>query len=242
MNPCVWNPWHGCRKLSPGCMNCYVYRRDAEFGKDSSIVTKTISFGLPIAKNRQKQYKLMPEDRTVFTCLSSDFFLEEADEWRKEAWQYIKERKDLHFIIITKRIHRFLVSLPGDWGEGYDNVSIWCTCENQDRTDYRLPILLELPIIHRAIIHEPMLEKINIEKYLSCGKIEKVVCGGESGNDARICDFNWVLDTRNQCVNYEVPFRFKQTGANFKKENKIYHIPRKNQMNQAVRAGIDYKK
>ena len=37
----IWNPWHGCKKISPGCYNCYVYRRDAEFGKDSSIVKKT---------------------------------------------------------------------------------------------------------------------------------------------------------------------------------------------------------
>ncbi len=23
-----WNPWHGCRKYSEGCQNCYVYRMD----------------------------------------------------------------------------------------------------------------------------------------------------------------------------------------------------------------------
>ena len=34
----IWNPWHGCKKISPGCLNCYVYRRDAEFGKDSRKV------------------------------------------------------------------------------------------------------------------------------------------------------------------------------------------------------------
>ena len=37
----IWNPWHGCKKLSPGCANCYVYRRDDSIGKDASIVTKT---------------------------------------------------------------------------------------------------------------------------------------------------------------------------------------------------------
>nr|WP_330419968.1 DUF5131 family protein [[Clostridium] symbiosum] len=42
----TWNPWHGCKKISPGCANCYVYRRDAEFGKDSSIVARTFSFEL----------------------------------------------------------------------------------------------------------------------------------------------------------------------------------------------------
>ena len=44
----LWNPWHGCTKCSPGCQNCYVYRRDAEFGKDASIVKKTASFNLPV--------------------------------------------------------------------------------------------------------------------------------------------------------------------------------------------------
>lgn len=46
----LWNPWHGCTKCSPGCQNCYVYRRDAEFGKDASIVKKTASFNLPVKK------------------------------------------------------------------------------------------------------------------------------------------------------------------------------------------------
>ena len=29
----IWNPWHGCHKISPGCANCYVYRRDESIGK-----------------------------------------------------------------------------------------------------------------------------------------------------------------------------------------------------------------
>ena len=44
----IWNPWHGCKKISSGCENCYVYRRDMQFGKDSSIVTKTLDFNLPV--------------------------------------------------------------------------------------------------------------------------------------------------------------------------------------------------
>ena len=49
----LWNPWHGCTKISPGCVNCYMYARDAEFGKDSSVVTKTASFNLPVRRTRQ---------------------------------------------------------------------------------------------------------------------------------------------------------------------------------------------
>lgn len=237
----TWNPWHGCKKISPGCLNCYVYRRDSEFGKDSSVVTKTSNFNLPVMRNRKGQYKFTQDDGSVFTCGTSDFFLDEADEWRAEAWSFIKERKDINFLIITKRIDRFEVNLPEDWKDGYDNVTIGCTCENQDRADYRLPIFIHMPIKHRIIIHEPMLESINIEGYICHGKIESVICGGESGDEARICDFNWVLNTMNQCIRYDVPFHFKQTGAHFKKGNKIYNVPRKEQMKQAAKAGIDFR-
>ena len=236
----IWNPWHGCSKISPGCLNCYVYRRDAEFGKDSRVVTKTNSFSLPIKKSRTGEYKI-PGGETVYACMTSDFFLEEADPWRAEAWSMIRERRDLDFCIITKRIHRFMSELPPDWGEGYENVTICCTCENQDRADYRLPIFLRLPIRRREIIHEPMLEEIHIEPYLAAGKIEAVTCGGESGPEARICDFSWVLETRRQCMEADVPFYFKQTGARFKKDGIIYRIERKDQMPQAQKAGINYR-
>ena len=237
----IWNPWHGCHKISAGCKNCYVYRRDAEFGKDSSIVTKTANFDLPLKKNRQKEYKLRPEAEPVYTCMTSDFFVKDADEWRPEAWKMIRLRSDLHFVIITKRIHRFMQCIPDDWGEGYENVSIMCTCENQSTADYRLPIFLEVPIKHRTVIHEPMLEEIHIEKYLETGLIEQVTCGGESGDEARVCDFGWILTTMEQCVKYDVPFYFKQTGALFKKGEKVYRIDRKDQMLQAERAGVNYR-
>ena len=102
----TWNPWHGCRKISAGCANCYMYRRDAEFGRDSSLVAKTASFKLPVQKTRGGSYKLQ-ETGYVYTCMTSDFFIEEADEWRKEAWEMIRIRPDLKFYIITKRIGRF---------------------------------------------------------------------------------------------------------------------------------------
>lgn len=236
----VWNPWHGCHKISPGCFNCYVYRRDAEFGKDSSIVTKTASFNLPVKRNRQKEYKLQPDGEPVYTCLTSDFFIEEADEWRPEVWRMIKERSDLEFTIITKRIHRFQDCIPDDLGDGYDNVTVICTCEDQARADSRLPLFLRLPVRHKQVIHEPMLGPVDIRKYLKSGQIEQVGCGGESGENARICDFAWVLDSWRQCVEADVSFYFKQTGANFRKGNRIYHIERKDQMVQAAKAGLGY--
>lgn len=238
----MWNPWHGCTKISPGCARCYVYRRDAEFGKDASKVTKTSSFNLPLKKNRQKQYKLQPEDGTIFTCFTSDFFHPDADEWRPEAWAMMKERSDLHFYFITKRPNRFYEGLPEDWGDGYDNVTICCTCENQHQADRRLPIFLELPIRHKEIIHEPMLGPINIEKYLEQygNEIECVSCGGETGEGARILDYAWVIKSHLQCVKYGVAFSFHQTGNRLRRGDKVYNIPRKDQESQAHKAGLDY--
>lgn len=236
----IWNPWHGCHKISPGCRNCYVYRRDSSFGKDSSIVTKTADFDLPVRRDRFMDYKLKAQEEPVYTCMTSDFFVEEADAWRAEAWAMIREREDLHFVIITKRIHRFLDCLPVDWGDGYENVTIECTCENQEMAAFRLPLFLKYPIRHRQLIHEPMLGPILIEEYLRTGLIEQVTCGGESGDAARMCDYAWVLSVREQCVRTGVPFYFKQTGARFKKDGKLYRIQRKDQMPQARRAAIDY--
>ncbi len=237
-----WNPWHGCTKVSPGCARCYVYRRDAEFGKDASVVTKTSAFDLPLKRGRDKQYKLKPEDGVVYTCFTSDFFHSAADTWRPQAWAMMKERSDLEFYFITKRPQRFFEGLPADWGGGYENVHICCTCENQKMTDLRLPVFLELPIRHKEIIHEPMLEQIRIEPYLEKyrDQIECVSVGGETGEGARVLDYAWVLNTHIQCVNCGVPFSFHQTGLRFKKGDRIYTVPRSEQHIQAKKAMLDF--
>ncbi len=72
-----WNPWHGCRKYSEGCQNCYVYRIDSAHGKDASQIFLNREFDLPMRRGR-KGYLLAPGTK-VYTCFSSDFF------WRKRT-------------------------------------------------------------------------------------------------------------------------------------------------------------
>jgi protein gp37 len=232
-----WNLWHGCRKISPGCKNCYVYRGDERYGRDSREVRKTGNFNLPIRRGRSGAYKIPPGE-TVYTCFTSDFFLDEADVWRGEAWKIIRSRNDLNFFIITKRIDRFYKELPSDWGEGYENVTIYSTAENQEMADFRLPLLRAAPIRHKGITCEPLLGHIDLTPYLAPW-VEQVVVGGESGAEARVCDYGWVLDIRRQCIGAGVPFFFKQTGHRFKKDGRLYTIERKHQHAQARRAGID---
>ena len=233
-----WNPWHGCIKKSEGCLNCYVYRIDEQHGRDASCIFRTRDFDLPVRRRRDGGY-VIPPGTTVYTCFSSDFLLAQADEWRGEAWSMMAQRPDLHFFFITKRVERLAECLPPDWGDrGYSNVTLCCTVENQRRAEERLPVYLEAPLAHRHIICEPLLEQVDIKEYLGPW-VQGVTVGGESGPNARVCDYRWVLSLREQCRERGVPFRFRQTGARFIKDGRCYRIPRSQQHVQAKRAGID---
>ena len=78
-----WNPWHGCTKKSEGCINCYVYRGDKRYDStiDSSICRRTLSFDMPVKKDKKDNYKIPPKS-FIYTCFESDFLLKDADIWR----------------------------------------------------------------------------------------------------------------------------------------------------------------
>lgn len=126
---------------------------------------------MPIQKKRNGEYKI-PSGTLVYTCFTSDFFVEEADAWRAEAWAIMRTRIDLRPYSI------------GKW-------------------------------------------------------VEQVVVGGESGNEARVCNFDWVMELHDLCAEQQLAFWFKQTGAKFINDNKLYHINRKFQHAQARKAGIN---
>ncbi len=118
-------------------MYCYIHKGDAKRGMDTGAIVKLDGFDAPVRKTKKGEYKMKP-GQTVYVCFSTDFFIEEADEWRKECWEMMRERPDLHFLFLTKRIERFWNCIPDDWGDGYENVTIGCTVENQARADERL--------------------------------------------------------------------------------------------------------
>ncbi len=133
----------------------------------------------------------------------------------------------LYFFLLTKRPQRVRKCLPGDWGDGWENVFFNVTCENQRRADERIPLLLELPFKHKGIMCAPFIGSVSIEKYLSEGQIEQVICGGENYDGARPCNYNWVKTLRRECEVHNVTFCFIETGTVFIKDGKTYHIPSK---------------
>ena len=129
----IWNPWHGCRKVSEGCQNCYTFFLDKQRGKDGGDIYRTkAGFRYPLSKDRSGQYKVKSGEM-LRVCMTSDFFLEEADPWRDEAWEIIAQRPDVKFFLLTKRPERVERCLPRGWGDGWDNVMLNVTAENQRR-------------------------------------------------------------------------------------------------------------
>jgi len=209
-----WEPWTGCYKISDGCENCYFYGPQAKrYGQNT--ITKTDKFDWPVRTNKKGEH-CIKGGKILATCFATDFFLPEADEWRKEAWAMIKQRPDIDFLILTKRIDRFMISLPPDWDGGYGNVNIGCTVENQTLADLRLPLFLSYPIKRRFIACSPLLEEIDLSPYLD--GVSHVTVSGESTQNARECDYDWVLKIREQCAQKGVTFWFKSTGTFFRRD------------------------
>jgi protein gp37 len=236
----VWNPWLGCHKKSEGCDNCYIHRANERKGINTDIIYKTDEFYKPVEKDKKDNYKIK-SGQIVFVCFNSDFFVEEADEWRKEAWQIMKKRNDLKFLFLTKRIERFEIGLPEDFSSEYEHVTICTTIENQKRADERLSILKKLPIKNKIITIQPLIERIDISKYLD-ETINSVVVGGESGKDVRPLNFDWVLEIREQCINKNINFEFRQIGSIFIKNGNIFKTSKQYLCSKAKSENINYKK
>ena len=237
-----WNPWHGCIKCSEGCLNCYVYYLDRIRDKSGADIYKSrTGFDYPLSKDRKNRYRIQSGEM-ISVCMTSDFFLKEADEWRAEAWDIMRIRSDVIFLLLTKRPERILECLPPDWGTGWDNIFLNVSCENQNRADERIPLLLDLPFRHKGLYCAPLLGPISIGRYLDSGKIEQVACGGENYGGSRPCDFNWVKALREECVSRNITFCFMETGTLFIKDGKEYRISSKQLQNQqAFKAGMNYQ-
>ena len=114
----IWNPWHGCGKCSEGCENCYMYFLDGQRGKSGADIYRTkVGFSYPLSRHKNGAYQVISGEQ-IRVCMTSDFFLEEADQWRDEAWSIIHSRPDIIFFLLTKRPERVRKCLPYDWGEG----------------------------------------------------------------------------------------------------------------------------
>lgn len=202
----TWNPWRGCTKISPGCAHCYMFTAQSRYGKDPDVVTRTKTWGDPLKWQREAQR----EGRTerIFTCSWSDWFHADADAWRAEAWALVRSCPNLQFQILTKRPERIADHLPADWGQGYANVWLGVSIEN-NRHVWRADILRQVPAQIRFISAEPLLGPL---QDLDLAGIDWLIVGGESGPDYRPMDSQWARDLRAKAARSTAYF-FKQSAA-----------------------------
>jgi protein gp37 len=229
----TWNPWQGCHKVSAGCKHCYMFREKKQYGQNPAVVirSKPHTFKMPL--------RLKTAAR-VFTCSWSDFFIEEADEWRLEAWDIIAKTPHLTYQILTKRPERMLDHLPYKWAHGQEpgwpNVWLGVSVEDQATADARIPLLLQTPAAVRWVSYEPALGPVDFEtirvplagesyKTISAlhatdaldrgtpqPRLDWIVVGGESGPGARPFDLAWARQTIAQGRASGVPVFAKQFG------------------------------
>jgi protein gp37 len=184
-----------------------MYRDKKRYGQNPKLITRSKStFNDPL--------KWM-ESKIIFTCSWSDFFIEEADDWRQEAWDIIRKTPQHTYQILTKRPERIIDQLPEDWGDGWNRVWLGVSVENMDYT-FRIDQLRETSAKVKFLSLEPLLGPL---VDLDLRNIDWVIVGGESGPKARKLEEQWVLEIRQQCQSEGIPFFFKQWGGVNKKRN-----------------------
>ncbi|MBQ3385906.1 MAG: DUF5131 family protein [Eggerthellaceae bacterium] len=235
----IWNPWHGCKKVSEGCEHCYMYYLDSLRDRCCADIYRTkAGFRYPLSKDRTGNWKVRSGEM-LRVCMTSDYFLEEADPWRAEAWDIIRQRPDVKFFLLTKRPERVAACLPGGWGDGWENVFFNVTCENQRRADERIPILLDLPFRHKGIMCAPLIGPVDVGRYLDTGQIEQVLADGENYDGARPCHYEWVKALSDACRERDITFVFCGCGRRFVKDGKTYALETPGlQSSQAAKSGL----
>jgi protein gp37 len=169
------NFWIGCEKVSEACKSCYAevetYPRVQRaagrelWGKDGERHLTALSTINQVFRWNREAAAAGVRAR-VFVNSLSDFFEDRPDlvGRRLLAWKVMRECTHLDFLLLTKRPENIAEMLPLVWGDGYANVWLGCTVENQDRANERLPHLLRVPAVVHFVSCEPMLGWINLRQ------------------------------------------------------------------------------
>lgn len=204
----TFNPWIGCQKVSAGCDHCYAENMmDWRFGR--------VEWGPHGERQRTSAgYWKQPErwaraangsrPRVFCASLADVFDNKVPNEWRENLFDVIDNTEELDWLLLTKRPENIAKMLPTPWGDGWDNVWLGTTCEDQEAFDRRWKILSETPAHLRFISYEPAIGPLHLPAaWMDPRDVtpDWIICG-ESGDHAR--------DLRTQCQHYGIPFFMKQ--------------------------------
>ena len=250
----TWNPVTGCTKCSPGCENCYaekMARRLQAMGQPKY----RDGFNVTLQRDVLDEPLRWKKPRMVFVCSMGDLFHKEVPFYFvHEVMRAIHKAPQHVYQILTKRPERM-----ADYFLTYRTPSyVWLgvTVCNQAEADEKIPVLLGIPATVRFVSVEPMLEPVDLTRWVfdskkwylakcptcnwigstelcgsgdyfahdgcecpKCGHecdalsdngLDWVICGGETGANARPMNPDWARALRDQCKVCGVPFFFKQ--------------------------------
>jgi protein gp37 len=222
----TFNFWIGCQKISEGCRNCYMYVQQKKRGIDPSKVKRCKNWlSADIYGGIGEPYKWQAKaaqegvSKGIFTCNYSDFFLPEADEWRAEAWELIRETPNLIWQIASKRVDKIADRLPTDWGDGYPNVWLGTSVEMK-KYFWRLDMLRQIPCVLRWVDCAPILEELTPELGDHLDGFGWVLVGAEQGStliNPRPYNIQWVRNIRDLCAKKGILFYHTCAGGKYPK-------------------------
>jgi len=212
----TFNPWIGCQKVSTGCDNCYAETQN-KFRKWNGGTwgphaprkrTSEANWNKLLRLGRQAA--ATGKSRRVFCASLADVFDNKAPEGaREDLFDLIRQTLMLDWLMLTKRPENIRKMLPDDWHDGYPNVWLGVTAEDQEWYDHRWSILRKIPAKIRFISYEPALGPLRIGGHWG-HRPDWLICGGESGGNARYMEPKWAYDLRDQCQLFGVSFFMKQ--------------------------------
>jgi protein gp37 len=215
----TFNPWLGCTKVSPGCDHCYA----EAWSKRSGLVT----WGNSPRRRTTELYwrgpakwnaaadefeRIHGRRQRVFCASLGDVFDNQVEpRWRVDLFELIAKCPRLDWLLLTKRPQNIVKMLPSDWGDGYRNVWLGITAEDQKHFDQRWPHLRRVRAIVKFISYEPALGPLRLP--LKGPFPNWLISGGESGGGARRMKPQWVRDIVVECRRAGVALFHKQWGS-----------------------------
>jgi protein gp37 len=208
----TWNPVTGCTKISPGCKHCYAERM-AKRLKAMGQANYVNGFDLTLQPQALELPLRWKKPQTIFVNSMSDLFhIDVPEDFIFQVFEVMARAYWHRFRILTKRSERLLELSPRlPW---QSNIWMGVSVENQKYTE-RIDHLRKTGAQVKFLSIEPLLGPL---RKLKLNKIDWVIVGGESGPGARPMDKSWVLTIRDQCLESQVPFFFKQWGGVNKKK------------------------
>lgn len=203
----TWNPSVGCTKISAGCKHCYAETMARRL-KAMGVEDYRDGFALKMLPHRLDEPLHRKKPTMYFVNSMSDLFHEKVTfEFIDRVIDIIRQTPQHTYQILTKRPARmrdFFSNRPVP-----DNAWLGVSVENRRHGLPRIPELQAIKAAVRFLSVEPLLEGLGT---LNLDGIDWVIVGGESGHGARPMKKAWALSVRNQCLEANVAFFFKQWG------------------------------